>query len=298
MIANPFKGATLRACLRATILAICVAQAPSIAHGDEASDAAQKELWNKITALPWVVGPKSVAALQGATLQLHDHYIFLDVAATPEFMNLTENPRSGDEREQVFGPADLHWFAIIDFSEDGYVSDKEEIDANAVLENIKKRTEQSNEMRRQKGWAEMHIIGWNRAPYYDTQTHQLEWAIDASNGDGGTSTNFNTRILGRRGVTSAVLVTDPQHFEADLGEFKLALAGYSFDPGERYSEFQKGDKVAAYGLSALILGGATAVAAKTGLLKTIGKFLWIVVVGAGAAIWGFIKRLFGGRRAS
>jgi uncharacterized membrane-anchored protein len=93
-------------------------------------------------------------------------------------------------------------------------------------------------------------------------------------------------------VTSAVLVTDPDHFDTDLGEFKTALTGYDFNAGDRYSEFQSGDKVAEYGLTALILGGAAAVAAKTGILKVIGKFLWIGVVAVIAAVSSFFKRVF------
>jgi uncharacterized membrane-anchored protein len=198
----------------------------------------------------------------------------------------------------VFGPSDLHWFGILEFSADGYVDDKEEIDADELLESLKQGTEAANEMRRKNGWSEMKITGWRRAPHYDETTNRLEWAIDADNSDGTSSTNFNTRILGRRGVTSAVLVTDPAHFEADLAEFRQTLVGYEFNPGERYSEFQEGDKVAAYGLGALVLGGAAAVAAKSGFLKFIGKFLWIGIVAVLAAVGGAFKRLFGGRKAS
>jgi uncharacterized membrane-anchored protein len=76
------------------------------------------------------------------------------------------------------------------------------------------------------------------------------------------------------------------------------LAGYDFNPGDRYSEFQEGDKVAAYGLGALVVGGAAAVAAKTGIWKALGKFLWIGIAAVGAVVWGGVKKLFGARKAS
>jgi len=66
------------------------------------------------------------------------------------------------------------------------------------------------------------------------------------------------------------------------------LAGYRFNSGDTYSEFKSGDKVATYGLAALIVGGGAAVAAKSGLLKFLGKFIW---VGLGAVAL-FVKRLF------
>jgi uncharacterized membrane-anchored protein len=260
--------------------------------GSPACADSTEDIWKKIDALPWVHGPQQVSALQNASLQLPQHFLFLDTMGTPEFMRITQNPRDGTEIEQVFGPDDLHWFAILTFSADGYVDDNEKIDADAVLDSIKRGTEQANELRTKNGWAKMFVTGWHRPPAYDPQTNRLEWAIDASEVGGETSTNFNTRILGRRGVTSAVLVTDPTHFESDLVEFKAALAGYDFNPGDRYSEFKSGDKVAEYGLTALILGGAAAVAGKTGILKALGKFLWIGIVAVIAAVSGLFKRIF------
>jgi uncharacterized membrane-anchored protein len=287
--------AAWRALLLAAILSIA---APGGTFAQSAETQSGEEIWNQIAALPWVDGPQKVSAVEGASLSVPVNYVFLDVASTPKFMNLTQNPRSGEEREQLLAPSDLHWFGILEFSADGYVEDNEEIDADALLESLKKGTEASNAVRRENGWAEMKITGWRRPPYYDAATNRLEWAIDADNTDGTSSTNFNTRILGRHGVTSAVLVTDPQNFEKDLVEFKQALAGYEFNEGERYSEFKQGDKVAAYGLGALVLGGAAAVAAKSGFLKFIGKFLWIGIVAVLAAAGGILKKLFGGRKAT
>ena len=81
----------------------------------------------------------------------------------------------------------------------------------------------------------------------------------------------------------------------------IAGTGFSFTPENKYSAFVKGDKVAEYGLSALILGGAAAVAVKTGLFKYLLKLLvvgWkLVVVGFGAFV-AFLKRIFTGRKAA
>jgi uncharacterized membrane-anchored protein len=50
------------------------------------------------------------------------------------------------------------------------------------------------------------------------------------------------------------------------------LQNYSFNEGEKYSEFRSGDKIAEYGLSALIVGGAAAAAVKTGAFKGLATF--------------------------
>ena len=57
----------------------------------------------------------------------------------------------------------------------------------------------------------------------------------------------------------------------------------------------KGDKVAEYGLTALVVGGAAAVATKVGLFKYLWKLLlvgWKLVVAALAGLGAALKRLF------
>jgi hypothetical protein len=93
--------------------------------------------------------------------------------------------------------------------------------------------------------------------------------------------NYNIRLLGRAGVMNAVLVSDPTALENDIRAFKTTLAGFSFDPGERYSEYRAGDKIAEYGLTGLIVGGAAAAAAKTGAFKFLGKFAMIIISAIG-----------------
>ena len=250
-----------------------------------------------IGKLGWVPGPKKVEALQNASFQIPDKFMFLDRADTAEFMRLTENVANG-EAEQLFGPDDLAWFAVLSFSDDGYVKDQEKLDTDAILQTLKDGTEANNDERRKNGWAELHVTGWRRAPYYDERTKRLEWALDLADSTGQISTNFETKILGRHGVTTAILVTDPDHFDADLIAFKKMLTGYEFNAGDRYSEFKNGDKVATYGLAALIVGGAAAAAGKAGLFKVFGKFILIGGAAVLVAFKGFFKRMFGGRRQS
>ena len=71
-------------------------------------------------------------------------------------------------------------------------------------------------------------------------------------------------------------------------DFKATLKNFDYVSGEKYSEWKQGDKVAAYGLGALVLGGAAAVATKKGGLK----LLWIAILGAGAALWAGFKKFF------
>lgn len=107
--------------------------------------------------------------------------------------------------------------------------------------------------------------------------------------------NYSTKLLGRSGYTTAVLVSDPQTFTSDVREFKAALRSVEYVPGEKYSEWKPGDKVAAYGLGALVVGGAAALATKKGfwavLAGLFGAF-WKLILGVGVALLAGLGSLF------
>jgi uncharacterized membrane-anchored protein len=58
------------------------------------------------------------------------------------------------------------------------------------------------------------------------------------------------------------------------------IGGFTYSPGFKYAEWRRGDKVAAYGLTALVAGGAGVALAKSGLLV---KFWKLIVAGLAAA---------------
>lgn len=113
---------------------------------------------------------------------------------------------------------------------------------------------------------------------------------------GSMHVNYTSRLLGRSGVMSAVLVSSPQTLNDDMKAFNGALASYQFNAGEQYAEFKSGDKIAEYGLAALVVGGAAAAAAKAGLFKSLGKFLWVIGGGAAMAGWALFTTRSAARR--
>lgn len=256
-----------------------------------AADASQEEIerqGNIMRNLNWIEGPKTVNVGENATFSVPKDYVFLNPKDTETMMELMQNPRSSSSR-YLFGPADLHWLALFSYENTGYIKDDEKIDADVVLQSIKEGTEQGNQNRVSKGWPEMKILGWKYKPFYDSQTQRLTWAIDAIS-ENIPVINYNTRILGRQGVTSATLIAEPNNLQIDVVEFKNTLNNYQFNQDNQYSAFQEGDKIAEYGLMALVAGGAAAVATKKGL--------WAVIAGAFAVFWklilaGFVVLLVG-----
>jgi uncharacterized membrane-anchored protein len=89
-----------------------------------------------------------------------------------------------------------------------------------------------------------------------------------------------------------VLVAGPTDMDKAMPQYRTLLSQFSYKPGSNYAEFKPGDKIAKYGLSALVVGGAAAVAAKTGVFKWLGKALIAAAVAASA----FFKKLFGRKK--
>jgi uncharacterized membrane-anchored protein len=250
----------------------------------------------------WQIGPAKVKLGDQADLTLPQGYGFADVANTRLFLEQTENIPTGRELGTI-APVNASWFALFEFDPSGYVKDddKDKLDADAMLDSIKKATEAENEERRKRGWDTFHITSWIDPPHYESATHQLTWSLVGRDGKGIESANYRTRLLGRRGVMSVELIVSPAALNSVLPTFRnVATGGFQFTPANQYSAFVPGDKVAEYGLSALIIGGAAAAAVKTGFFKYILKFLivgWKLVLVAAGAIGTFFKKLFSSRKS-
>ncbi len=285
---------------RALLLALCLA----CANAAVAQDAPQgtPTIAQQIRALHWVEGPTQVSVGTNATFDVPAGYRFLGPADTVKFMALTQN-LSSDDSETVFAPNDFAWWGVFNYTDAGHVSDQEKIDPDALLSTLRSTQERANKQLSARGWPTLQIVGWEQAPFYDPQTHNLSWAMEARDSNGGEVINYNTRLLSRTGFTAATLVDDPRTLQASVSQFKNVVAGYRFVGNQTYASYKPGDKTAEYGLAALITGGAVAVAAKTGLWKVIVAALvagWKVVaafvVALFASIGKFFKRLTGRNR--
>jgi len=258
----------------------------------ESMSAEQKKLIEGMRALDWVKGPSTVTAQGNAKLTIPDQYVYLDARNTSKFLELQHN--LGNGREVMLAPRDLHWQAYLEFADEGYVKDDEKIDAAALLKTLKENTERANAERQRRGWGALHLVDWATPPVYNTTAKRLEWATILESQD-GRAVNFSTKILGRRGYTSVIMVTDPANLSAAEGSLDNVLTGYAFNPGETYADWRSGDKVAEYGLAALIVGGVAAVAAKKGLFSVLAGFLavaWKFIAAAAVAAVAWLRRLF------
>ena len=252
-------------------------------------------------AVNWIEGPQVVHLGENvAQIDMAPQYIFANAADTQRLMQSLGNPISQLEVGLIAPKTEnVDWFMIFEYDRVGYVKDdeKEDIDAAAILKTIQEGTVQANKERIKKGFPPVKVIGWRIEPHYDEVTHNLVWAVLGEE-NGQQLINYNTRLLGRYGYTSAVLVADVDTFENMVYDVNHILSGFSYKKGKSYAEYVQGDKIAKYGLTALIAGGAAAAAAKSGLLKFIlkgGKVVILAILGFLSAVFGALKALFRGK---
>ena len=198
-------------------------------------------------------------------------------------------------------PADLtpfdgeSWAVTIEYEEDGYVSDADadEIDYEDLLTQMKADTAAESEQRIAQGYESIELVGWAATPYYDATEKKLHWAKEIRFGDTELNTlNYNIRVLGRSGVLVLNFVAGIDQKTIIDGAINDVLAMAEFEQGAQYADFDPDvDKVAAYGMGALVAGK---ILAKTGFLAValvfLKKFGVFILLGIGALIKGLFSR--------
>lgn len=259
-----------------------------------------------LSGIEWAQGPAMGQLGKIAQVRVPESCRFTGEAGTKRFMELTQNPVAGGELGVLLcndaASDSAVWFVVFTYNESGYVKDDEKktLDAEAILSSLKRGNVEGNKERRKRGWDELELTGWARAPYYDSATNNLTWALRVqAKGSASASINHSVRLLGRGGVMNADLVADPEQMERAVATFDALLADYSYTDGNRYGEWREGDKVAEYGLTALIAGGAGIAAAKLGLFGKMWKVIIAafialkkLIIVAVLAIAAFVKKLF------
>ena len=268
MLPNPCKRPALR---RLVLTGASVLLATGALVGT--LRAQEKEL-----LIPWQTGLSVVELADVGQITVPAGCRFVGAKWTRTLLEWMEETINGNEIGFLApNENDATWFVIFEFSETGHVSDdeKDNLDRNEILTSIRKRTQDNN-------------LNWERPPQYNEQTRHLQWAVCTESNELPV-VNYNTRFLGRTGVMEINLVAAPDNLARSLPVFQSLLSGYSYLPGNRYAEFHQDDKLAQFGLSALVTGGAATVPMKTGLLQHFWKFLVAGIVGTGA----FFKKLYG-----
>jgi len=275
--------------LRGILLGVLLAALPAIAQDDNGTPTGPAPKIRRLN------GPAVARLGNAGHIQLPEGDVFYDGDTTRQLLKASGEPISGQEVGTIIS-TNSDWSVMFDFSDVGYVKDDEKNNLNAdkILADIKEGTAEANKERVKMGSPPLEVVGWEQPPHYDEATHNLTWAVRCT-AEGRPLLNYNTRILGRQGVMEVVLICEPDQLPATLPTYSSLLAGYSFEAGQTYAEYRPGDKIAKYGLAALVVGGAGVAAAKLGLLAWLLPFLkkgWMLIVAAFAAIGNFFRKMF------
>jgi uncharacterized membrane-anchored protein len=241
-------------------------------------------------------GPQTIELRDQAKLALPEGYGFVPAQEGAAVMSLMGNQT--DERfiGLIFPQTEAQWFVTMDYEPAGYIKDDDakEWDADELLDSLKEGTKASNERRESLGITPIEVTRWVESPKYDAVAHRLVWSAEAKEigvEDQDPTINYNTYVLGREGYISLNLITSASTIEAEKPAAHELLAAVDFNSGKRYSDFDPAtDKVAAYGLAALVGGAA---AKKLGLFAMLGVFLAkfgkLLAVGGIALVAGLAK---------
>jgi uncharacterized membrane-anchored protein len=237
-----------------------------------------------------------------AQIKVPEGYFFIQQKDMKEFMDQTHNFYNDNDlgvlikKDKASG-----YMALFSFDDVGYVkdADKQPLDADKMWTTMVDNNKEANKERQDKGWDTMDLVGWQLKPQYNPENHRLEWA-EILKDKTGQFINYHTKFLGRKGVMVVTLVPEAA-MDAVMGSFNEDVKNFDFSSGNKYAEWTTGDKVAEIGLAALVVGGAGALAAKTGLLGKLGGMILLLfakakalIVALLAGVSAFFKKIFGG----
>ncbi|MEJ2454234.1 MAG: DUF2167 domain-containing protein [Candidatus Thiodiazotropha sp.] len=237
------------------------------------------------------------------TLHVPESFYYLDPKDSETV--LTEvwgnPPGSGSDTLGMLFPAgstpfdEGSWAVTVEYEAEGNVSDEDAdaIDYDELLADMQEGTREASKQRVAQGYESIELVGWAAEPFYDKATHKLHWAKELSfDGSPEHTLNYNIRVLGREGVLVLNFIAGMQQKAVIDSNLDGVLAMAEFNQGSRYEDFNPElDKVAAYGIGALIAGK---VAAKAGLfasaLLLLKKFGIFIVIAVGALFRKIFRR--------
>ncbi len=250
--------------------------------------------------IQWNEGPGSAQLGSIARIELTDGIAATDKEGSARLLRATGNLVGGAEIGILWSDRSGWWVTFEYVRGDGHIKDdeKDDLDAGAMLDQKRELAAAGNEERRRLKLDELTVVGWSVPPHYDEKSHNLEWGLRLHDSHGVEAINYEVRLLARLGYVGATLVCVPEDFNDALPEFRALLAKLSFTSGESYQEVKQGDPISEIGLTALVTGGAAALAWKTGLLGKLLKFAKFIAVAVLAGIGGVWKWITGRRSRS
>jgi uncharacterized membrane-anchored protein len=263
-----------------------------LSAGAQESDSKEEKVRKFLDSLNFRSGTVAIDEAH-ATLNLTSEFRFLDAHDAQRVLHdLWHNPPDAEVLGMLIPAgaaltdAKNSWVVVISYSSDGYVSDAEAgaLDYDKMLKDMQQNARDVNPERQKQGYPAIELIGWATPPHYDATSNKLYWAKELNfSGAHEHTLNYDIRVLGRGGYLSFNAVAGMHQLGMVKERMPQVLDMAEFDAGQRYTDFDAStDKIAAYGIGALVAG---AIAAKAGLFA---KLLVLLLAFKKAVIVGFL----------
>jgi len=279
----------------ALAMGLTVAPLAAQAADPAAAEAAQQAAATKmVSSLAFKTGDFKVAAAE-ATLHVGDGFQYLEAKDARRVLEeFWGNPADTSVLGMIVPTKPTldeagSWAVVVTYSDEGHVDDEDAASADytKMLADMQEATAEDNKARKQQGYPTVDLVGWAAPPRYDQANKKIHWAKELSfDGSPEHTLNYDIRVLGREGYLSLNAVASMSDLKAVEAGMQKVLGFTEFDAGRRYADYDsKTDKLAAYGVAALVAGTLASKAglfAKLGVLLLAGKKL-LIPIGIGIA---------------
>jgi len=204
---------------------------------------------NPSRQLNWISGPQKLSLGTLADFNIPQGYRLTDAAGARFIL---ENNGIAVPKDIIGLLTDDKSTAIIEYSPKGYVksADIAQINPATVLKDVQERIQVQNDSK--QVMSSIKSLNWQSVPAYDSPTHSFAWSLQVQTAS-SRELNETVVLLGRHGILQITsILSYPLGNSPPLKQ--LVESNIAFKDGERYTDYQSGDKVAEIGLADIIAG--------------------------------------------
>lgn len=189
-----------------------------------------------------------------ADFEVPEGYRFVGAEGARTLLDRMNNP-VGSGLLGVLMPSEGKSLAVLEFEPIGYLKElnEQQVDFDGILKAVENRHENGAQLNATT--PRIASLEWEMKPKYDSSAHSLEWAFRAGT-PSGKVVNHAVALLGRRGVLEITVVQPYQISQGhmDLVPIREWAKRITFKEGQRYTDYQPGDKIASTGMQEVIAG--------------------------------------------
>ena len=267
-LVEKLKLASWLSCISVLVGLPCFAQPSSLSP----------QIMSSQQQVKWTTGPATGSLGDVAEMEIPEGYRLTDAAGARVLLQRMKNPVPAG-LVGILMPESGGWWAVLEYADTGYVrpASARRIDAATILKGMTAKVEAQNTLRARQGMAPVKSLDWELAPQYDETNNTLSCAIRIE-APTEVIVNQSIRLFGRRGVLLATSVQKVKGSAESL-PLKELLSHVMFKTGQRYEEYQEGDKVANVDAYQLLTGEEQIIASvKKGWAAFFDRrtMIWIV----------------------